>query len=744
LPAILREEHDYAREAISHLPVRAPTLRNPDRAGSDIGRGAAAVNAAMTSGDTSSAAHSEGRGRPIGGALLPKTISCLLLAYWTVMALCLPVVVWDAQTYNLARLRIAEWGGLFGNHGWNSSRQIMFPWGFDAVHLPFLWLKTGTAIPSFSCFVGVLIVVFRLVREKWDASRAWWCVLGLLALPTLVYQATTAKNEMAVEFGVACWVYALWLQEREGGALPVWFGAAGLAFTVGAKTSGLSYAVLCAVWQFWKLRGQRRMQAHFVAALAACLLLFGSGETYVLNRQSFGHLPGPLDAVDDHRNRDGISGATANFIRYFLGNQSIGIDAADPDTPVAGWLARVSTSLLREMGLTDLGLRAHYGETEQNIKFLKQGTDASSDFGLLGAMSLWFGGWILIVRKRVDPLWRLAAAGWAALLLTAATIAWMPWNARFLLLPFSLLTIASVLWWLERFGGSAAARVVLLVVMLIGAVYAPCTSTFRKPSDIVDALYRRSEMECRSRFGMLDVIFSLGNRFPSNRDGSPQPLLFYAAGGDSWILPVWETKGAEIRPVVTDDLADVAAAARAQPKRPIYLLCLNRELPSAVAAKFDELEQFSEDDSVLYRWRKTDGNGTQESPIRLAKIRFVAGFHELEMPIGARFRWTRQISILVAEAPIAARYQFTMRVITPGAAQGGVIRISSADGQSTSFPVRGGSLARPNIHSFDMNLAAGDNPLVLEADFDEAELGRPDSRRAAFGLILPVEIRPIP
>ena len=89
----------------------------------------------------------------------------LILAYWALYAIVAPVTVWDSHTYNLARLLLAERGGLFGNELWNDHRQQSFVWAFDAVHYPLLKIAWGVALPSFLCFVGVLVVVFLISRE---------------------------------------------------------------------------------------------------------------------------------------------------------------------------------------------------------------------------------------------------------------------------------------------------------------------------------------------------------------------------------------------------------------------------------------------------------------------------------------------------------------------------------------------------------------------------------------------------
>ena len=88
--------------------------------------------------------------------LIAAGATLLLAAYWAVFVLVTPVTVYDSHTYNLARLMLAEHGGMFADGIWNTQRQVIFPWSFDAIHYPFLKLVRGfgVALPSFMCMVG--------------------------------------------------------------------------------------------------------------------------------------------------------------------------------------------------------------------------------------------------------------------------------------------------------------------------------------------------------------------------------------------------------------------------------------------------------------------------------------------------------------------------------------------------------------------------------------------------------------
>ena len=124
-----------------------------------------------------------------------KWFTLAVLAYWGVFSLVAPVMNWDSQSYNLSRLYYVHQHGLFGNIAWSDARQVFFPWAFDAIHYPFLPLLRGYCLPSFACFVGVLIIVYRVVSVARTSVTAWWCCLSLLAMPTQIFQEVCKNND---------------------------------------------------------------------------------------------------------------------------------------------------------------------------------------------------------------------------------------------------------------------------------------------------------------------------------------------------------------------------------------------------------------------------------------------------------------------------------------------------------------------------------------------------------------------
>jgi len=233
---------------------------------------------------------------------------------------------------------------------------VFLPWTFDAVHLPFLRLGFGAALPSFACLAGLLVIVFRMAAARFGRAVGWWCCAALLSLPTLVYQATSTKNDLAVVFALACWLYSLDRYRADSRARFLFLMALGLGFAAGSKTSGLIFAVPLILWTFWALRGSGRACAIFAGALAVTLVCL-----------------------------DGMHPARGLIRTWDL----------------------LCRAVLSWTHLTDVGYAGGYRDS--TLHFWKDGWEASSDFGFLGGVAFWFSLYAVFARRWQDPVWRLSA-----------------------------------------------------------------------------------------------------------------------------------------------------------------------------------------------------------------------------------------------------------------------------------------------------------------------------------------------
>jgi hypothetical protein len=498
-----------------------------------------------------------------------KAFIISILTYWGASALLLPVTTWDCQVYNLGRLIVAERAGFWQAEAWNSIREVTFPWTFDAVHYPFLKIGWGFGIPSFAAFLGLLVIIFRLVMPKFGEHTALWSILTLLSMPTLMLQATTTKNDIVVVFGVGCWIYSLVRFQRSGNKFFLFTAALCLAFIVGSKNLGLWILAIGAVATGWLLRRQIRDLLLFAFFLGPLLFLFGSVETYVLSWRLYHDPIGPKQFVTDQLNGGGSRGAVANFFRYYMANISIGVDGVDCNSGFPDFLQKKCRGVLGSLGLEDAGCRRDYRDA--NLPFLKNGFDSGYDFGVVGCLALLVSSCVIFRPNWRDVCWPLSATGFVAMLPVCMAIAWAPWNVRYFCLSFSLFGVSLAL---LVFGGPhdrSWLQLGLGVIILWSAISLPLHCGQRRPFDLWSSLFAREEVSFGQRPEIMPIYNDVLNLRANRAD-----QWFLVASENSWILPFLQAK---MEWQLTPRWEQVKARLAKGEQNDSYALILESQLP---------------------------------------------------------------------------------------------------------------------------------------------------------------------
>jgi len=547
-------------------------------------------------------------------AAIARAVALALSGYYLVYSLVAPVIVTDAHLYDLARLYLIRQGGLLHNTVFTFFTQIAFPWTFDAIHWPFVCLGFGYALPSFGCLTGILIITFHNVREAEGVELAWVSVLALLALPTLVYQATSLKSDVAVVFGVFCWFDSLRRYRRAGRRFDLVISALALAFGAGAKTSGVPITVGLGIASIWCLRNEWRRAVEWIGVAVLFAALFASIETYVAAELTFGNYLGP-EGLRSLRNNDGLAGAAANLVRHLAYNVDIGADVlAGRKWMLSAAAERACRWMLAVTGLDTKGLVPGF---DRPLDFFKAGHEAQDGFGPVGTVAMVMVPAVLARGRVRHAPWQLAAASVVALGIACQTIGFALWVNRFLMLPFALGTLATVLHLAPRWHRSSTFRAGALVVLLYGACVLPMFSFARKPKDIWRSLVDRDAMTTReipNKLPVLRAVRRLVAACPSSfwlvtsATTAPQ-FLFYdlLRDRDTFSRPV---------PV---DAALLARVQAEHPGRPIRVLAIDQRLFGNIPG-LTELARFpgetpEEFDTQLFRYGQ-DACGDPGHPTR--------------------------------------------------------------------------------------------------------------------------------
>jgi len=516
--------------------------------------------------------------------------------YWGLYALIAPVTVWDAQVYNLARIELANLGGLFGNHYWNMAPQVCFPWSFDAVHLPFLKLGFGYDLPSFSCLTGILMIVWELVNRHYGESVAWKCTGAILALPLVVYQSATVKNDLIIVFCIAAWFYAYTVYVIRKDRLYIWIMALSLAMACGSKSSGIPIAFFAFLYTCWNIRNKRQTIYHFISAMCVCSILFGSIEIYINNLFVYHKILGDYGLIHAHSNNDGIKGGIANFIRYMSSAFSFGFYLTNSYTLLTYFFERVCLAILKFLHLTNMGCFPRFPDS--TLHFIKDGGEGSSDYGPIGGVAIWFAFYYSITRFiSRNLIWKLSIVSMLLIFILAMTSSYGPWNNRFHMLAYILAVIAVILAF-EKLG-KIEKDFLMPIFIAFYIILIPFFSQNKNPMSFIPAITNREEFKLLENPGYIEVYNEISNRFKKEEIGS---LVIYA-GSDAWILPFFSIKGLAIIP--EPDTSKLINAIHG--KKNTYLLCINRDLPNNIAPNFTIVKTYSDrgdqGSTVLYRYK---------------------------------------------------------------------------------------------------------------------------------------------
>ena len=502
-----------------------------------------------------------------------KAFILSILLYWGTSALLLPVTTSDCHVYNLARLGVADRAGFWQAEAWNSIRQVTYPWTFDAVHYLFLKTGWGFGIPSFIAFLGLLVIVFQLVRQRSGEYAALWSILTLLSMPTLMLQATTTKNDIAVVFGMGCWIYSLVRFQRNRNKFFLFAAALSLAFSAGSKNLALGISLIAAIATGWILRREFRSLLWFALFLVPLLVLFGSIETYLLSWKMYHGAVGPKQFVTDQLNGSGLRGASANFCRYYVANISTGIDGIDCRSGFPDFLEKQSRFVLGCLDLQDAGCRRDY--KDDSLPFLKDGFDSGYDFGVVGCLALFVSSCVFCRPNWRDAGWLLSAAGFMAMLPVCFFIAWTPWNLRYFCLTFTLFGIVLALLVFSVPRENSWLQLSLGVIIVWSAISLPLHCGQRRPFDLWSALFAREGVSFRQRPEILPIYNDVLALRIKTTD-----RWFLVASENSWTLPFLEHPQMEWQ--LTPQWEQVKARlAQGEPKDS-YALILNGQVPQDI------------------------------------------------------------------------------------------------------------------------------------------------------------------
>lgn len=338
----------------------------------------------------------------------------------------------DTMTYHLTRVMLMLQEATLHFEWYSTLRQVLFPYGFDLLHLPFLWFGSdfGLGTPSFLCFAGVCCATYALCAGRGGAA-ALLTAAFVAAFPEFVLQATSTKNDIACAFAAVMAILAAKeFRERRNLESVCLYGLA-MAFGLVSKNYFPLFAgpftLLLAIDFLWHGRlgdfHARWTRTTLLATVLAGVLLLLWGDHLRSNTLRYGGPFGADTYVSQFRNKDGLRGAEANVLRYAL--QATGTSAVAKKTAV---------SLHNRILGNDkaAGALFAFGDTVNGSLMPHEDLEW---FGLVGTLCAMVSLGICLFGRGLafERLVALSLVLYVAAL--CSSIAWMPWNGRFFTLP---------------------------------------------------------------------------------------------------------------------------------------------------------------------------------------------------------------------------------------------------------------------------------------------------------------------
>jgi hypothetical protein len=176
------------------------------------------------------------------------------------------------------------------------------------------------------------------------------------------------------------------------------------------------------------------------------------------------------------------------------------------------------------------------------------------------------------------------------------TVAWMPWNMRFLMPCFVFFALAFVIGEQRWLAGSRLVRVGILAVSAYSAIIPTWFSFNKQPErDLVDAVTQRDWETYLELSPMSPIVHASRDWLVAH----PHGHLLLLASGNSWVLPIFLNGFNRVDVLAAPHLAP---ADLPTPSTPVAVLSLDRDDfdPAAAGAALKLLQKFELPGSALY------------------------------------------------------------------------------------------------------------------------------------------------
>lgn len=314
------------------------------------------------------------------------------------LAIYAPVNVWDAMSYQVARVAFWIQNETLAHFETSSVRQVMFPPNSDLLLLwIMLFIKRDFLlgmVQYLSCFASILVIYSFLSYLKISTSRILWTIFIFASLPAIIVHSSGTQNHIIPGFLILSSLYLFIYGVFENEKKSLFFSAIALGISIGTKSS--VFLFLPGIFIAYLLIAIKKHGRNFYKTairyslyLTAVFILLSS-YFYVMNFLEFGHLLGVKSYIHEHTFMGkGIKSFAANLIRYI----SVFIDftGIDPcwQTVLSFPVHFARTVLFSMLGLSRSEGLTHAGELFNSLVLVNTSThELRAGLGPLGFLLL--------------------------------------------------------------------------------------------------------------------------------------------------------------------------------------------------------------------------------------------------------------------------------------------------------------------------------------------------------------------
>jgi len=244
------------------------------------------------------------------------------------MFLCLimPITSLDGFAYHVARSLFWVFNGTLNHFETADVRALCMPINSEILYAWVLLFTKKAVFLGFFSFVGYLLSIVSIYNILgflgYCTRKKLWVIFILSSFCSVIVQVSSTETDIILAGLVSSCLFLFWYALKNNTKMPIFMASLAFALAVGTKTTALIAApgavlFLLALTVYYKKKQFYKPLLWFVGFGLINFFVFAS-YNYILNFIEFSSFMGAESLMQATKNHYGISGISANFIKYIF------------------------------------------------------------------------------------------------------------------------------------------------------------------------------------------------------------------------------------------------------------------------------------------------------------------------------------------------------------------------------------------------------------------------------------------